>query len=337
MTEGQAPQAPIGHLNVQREIRKLHADGRLPHAVLLHGPKGIGKRLLADRLAWYLICGQGNDPFEGFGYNQSAPAVPQLLAGAYPYLHILTPEEGKKSIRIEQVREKLQTLSLTADGWRVVIVDSADEMTEGAANALLKTLEEPNSRTLLILISHNPSKLLPTIISRCRQYRLSPLEDADVRTVLAACGISDTAELATLSALAAGCPGEALQIRDIAPKVQASLESFFTAALSGHGHASALQTAELLSDKKLSATSGALLLWWLAACARKASGMGLTLPPAQAGLVDKLTARLPAHGWARLHGHVAHRLNVQQEINLPLQLTLENALQDVITSLETAA
>ncbi len=332
------PHQPIGHLGVQKEIRTLIGADRLPHAVLLHGPKGIGKRLLAERLAWHLICGQGADTFEGFGYNPSSAAAPQLEAGAYPYLHVLTPESGKKSIQIAQIREKLATLALTAEGWRVVIVDSADQMTEGASNALLKTLEEPNSKTVIVLISHNPSKLLPTIISRCRQYRLSPLEAADVQTVLANNGVDDAKERATLTAISGGCPGEALQIRNIIPKIQQGLFTFFSASLTGQGRLKAMETAELLADKSLSATSGPMLLWWLAACSRAACGhIPDTLSDEDKALFSSLAERLPAHAWARLHGHASNRLNVQSTINLPYQLTLENILGDVITSLETAA
>lgn len=319
------PPLPVGHLDAQREVRALHAAGRLPHGLLFHGPKGIGKRLLAERLAWHLICGQGSDSFEGFGYDTTARAVPQMAAGAYPYLHILTPDEDKKTISVEQVRQKISTLSLTAEGWRVVIIDSADELHLNAANALLKTLEEPNSKTVLVLISHNPSRLLPTIISRCRQYRLRPLDRPQTEAVLLTQGVTDPAERAVLADISSGCPGTALAMRDTAPPVSRALDAFFAALGTPRAHLTALETAETLADKKLASTSGTLLLWRLAALAR---GEG-----AYAAVAD----RLPAHGWARLHQHVTHRLSVQQELNLPLQLTLENALQDVITSLHTAA
>src|SRR5690606_17836036 len=156
---------------------------RLPHAILLHGPKGIGKRLLADHLAWHLIAGSGSAGDNILGHNPNSAEAAQLGAGANGNYVVLEPTESKL-IRVDDVRATLSRIALSAEGWRVVIVDCADDMNENSANALLKTLEEPQPQVLMVLISHNPSRLLPTIISRCRQLRLSPLSLAEMKQVL---------------------------------------------------------------------------------------------------------------------------------------------------------
>jgi DNA polymerase-3 subunit delta' len=171
----------IGHSDVIQQLQTLLGAGRLPHALLLHGPRGVGKRLIAEHLAWRLIAGgQGMQP------DVNAPAYHQLVAGSNPDLHILAPEEKKKSTSIKQVRALLENLQRTADTQRVVIVDSVDDLTEESPHVLLKTLEEPRPGLTFILLSHALGSVLPTIRSRTRLVRVGTLSGSEQMLVRAA-------------------------------------------------------------------------------------------------------------------------------------------------------
>lgn len=142
--------------------REQHA-----HAYLLHGPAGIGKRLLAERLMAQLLC-QRPTPAGACGQCKGCML---LAARSHPDHYILEPEEADKAIRVDRVRELVGFVTQTAQlgGRKVVLLEPAEAMNVNAANALLKSLEEPAGDTVLLLISHQPSRLLPTIKSRCVQ------------------------------------------------------------------------------------------------------------------------------------------------------------------------
>lgn len=184
------------------------AGGRLPHAWLLEGPRGLGKRGFADWAAARLLAGDGPDSAGGR----------LLAAGSHPDLRVLAPpQEGRGAatgtIPVEQVRELLPFLRAHAalSRHRVVIIDAADDLNRAAANALLKILEEPGADTLLLLVSHAPGRLLPTIRSRCRRLRFRPLGEADMARLA-----TDVPEAgrARLLALARGAPGELRRLVD---------------------------------------------------------------------------------------------------------------------------
>jgi DNA polymerase III subunit delta' len=224
----------VGHEEAEAILKQNFDSGRLPHALLLTGPRGIGKATLAYRLARYVLSSPAGDgaSFDMFGAApapaQSSLAIPpdsgvfrRVAAGGHADL--LTVERAydprRKRLRAEIVvddaREIGSFLHLTAaeGGWRVVIVDGADEMNRNAANSLLKVLEEPPRRALLILVAHSAGKLLPTIRSRCRQVPLAPLPAATVRERLACyCpGLGD-AEVDAVTGLAEGSIGRALEL-----------------------------------------------------------------------------------------------------------------------------
>lgn len=195
----------IGHEAAQRIFLEALERGRLHHAWLLAGPKGIGKRCFADQMARRLLA----DP----SGVQDSDAL--LDAGSHPdHRELVPPAEGKGSatgsIIVEQVRavtEFLHSFPAIA-AWRVLIVDSVDDMNVNAANAFLKELEEPREQTIFLLVSHSPARLLPTIRSRCRILRLQPLADADTATVLAAQNPElDASALRALVRMADGVPG----------------------------------------------------------------------------------------------------------------------------------
>jgi DNA polymerase-3 subunit delta' len=148
------------------------AAGRLPHALLLQGPAGVGKDGFASALAAAMFCTGRGARLEACGHCADC----QLSrAGTHPDLHWLRPLEDKKSIGVDQVREMCEKLAMTSmrRGYRVAIVTPADRMTPAAQNALLKTLEEPAPRTVLVLVSARPSALLATLRSRCQRVEVA--------------------------------------------------------------------------------------------------------------------------------------------------------------------
>lgn len=160
------------HQSQWQDFSLLLAQGKFPHAVMLAGPRDIGKLQLARALAYRLLCEM---PLDNLACGQCRACLLNK-AETHPDLLFLSPEEGSKSIKVDQVRDLTQFLSKTAQqgGYKLVIVEPVEAMNANASNALLKSLEEPSGQTILLLVCHNPSMVLPTIRSRC-QMRLLPL------------------------------------------------------------------------------------------------------------------------------------------------------------------
>jgi DNA polymerase-3 subunit delta' len=162
---------------------------RPPQAWLICGPPGVGKATLAYRIARYLLAYGATDhgPAD-LAVPAMDPASIQVAAGSHPGLLVLkrglNPETGKlmNVLGVKEMSRLFGFFGMTAGagGWRVVIVDTADDMNDNAANALLKLLEEPPSRAMLLLLSNTPGRLLPTIRSRCQRLSLRPLNGADM-------------------------------------------------------------------------------------------------------------------------------------------------------------
>jgi len=184
----------VGHEATASMLAQAYRTGKLPHALILAGPAGIGKATLAFHLAHHLL----KHPRAEDAPPVMAPPEPgsslfrQIASEAHPsVLHLTRPANEKTKgyktvVTVDEIRKVGQFLSLTAHdgGYRVVIVDPADDMNTNAANALLKNLEEPPSRTLFVLIVHAPGSLLPTIRSRCQVVRLAPLGEEELLSVL---------------------------------------------------------------------------------------------------------------------------------------------------------
>ncbi|WP_104205392.1 DNA polymerase III subunit delta' [Billgrantia saliphila] len=152
-----------------------HRAGRLPHALLLSGPHGVGKQRFAEALVAYLLCTSPGEAACGRCHG-----CHMLASGYHPDLLRVSPEEGKRQIRIDPIREINAFVAQTAQqgGHRVIVISPAEAMNVAAANALLKSLEEPGARTQFVLLADVPSRMLATIRSRCQHWNL-PLPDAE--------------------------------------------------------------------------------------------------------------------------------------------------------------
>ncbi|HMN51188.1 MAG TPA: DNA polymerase III subunit delta' [Xanthobacteraceae bacterium] len=181
----------FGHHEVETELLTALRSGRIPHAILLAGPQGIGKATLAYRLARFLLAGADRSA-KSLDIVSDHPVSRQVAALSYPdllTLRRLPRDDGKalsEFIRVEDTRRLVQFFGSTAayGGWRVCIIDSVDDMNAASANAMLKLLEEPPANAMLILVSHAPGRLLPTIRSRCRRVDMKPLTDGEVLRAL---------------------------------------------------------------------------------------------------------------------------------------------------------
>ena len=219
----------IGHERAERTLHTAVATGRLAHAWLIAGPKGVGKATLAYRLARYLLAGGGGggellgtaSAPNGLYLAPDSPAFGQVRAGSHPGLLVIERGFDRRSkklrgeIVVDDVRRLQGFFGLTAadGGWRVAIVDAADELNRNAANALLKMLEEPPARGLLLLLARAPGRLPATIRSRCRRLVLHPLTDAQVLEIVAARRSDlNAADRTLVTKLAAGSPGRAFAL-----------------------------------------------------------------------------------------------------------------------------
>lgn len=192
-------------------LRRAIETGRLPHALLFTGPKGVGRLLTAVMVAKTLNCHGGitGDCCDG------CPACTKIAKGIHPDVHLVAPEGA--TLKIDQIRTLAQEAALSPyEGRRkVFILDEGETMTEQAQNALLKTLEEPPGATLLVLIAPEASALLPPIASRCSQIRFAPLPEDTIAARLQEQGC-DEGEAHLLASLAGGSLGRAQGLRSSA-------------------------------------------------------------------------------------------------------------------------
>lgn len=249
----------VGHGEPVEAFLDAHRQGRLHHAWLLTGPRGVGKALFAQQAATRLLAEAAGPAFErpGLEVPFGHPVATLVEAGSHPDLARLERTvdektgERARSISIEQVR-RLQRLFATTGGLssrRVVIIDAVDDLERSAANALLKNLEEPPADSLFLLVSHAPGKLLPTIRSRCRTLRFQPLEAPAMHAVLRE-QLPDASdnELAALAQVGEGAPGRALAFAGLAiGELDAAIDRLILQGDAGNGERVAL--AKSLSGK----------------------------------------------------------------------------------------
>jgi DNA polymerase III subunit delta' len=193
------PPLPIANPDLfdQNKAEAIFLDaynsGRIPHAWLLSGGAGIGKATLAFRIARFILSSQNSpEDYSNLAVDTTDAISRRIISGGHAdFLCIQRSIDEKtnkkrKEITVNEVRGVTSFLSRTPaeGGWRVIVVDSADEMNSNAANAILKILEEPPKRAIILLVSNNPSKLLPTIRSRCRRLPLNPLRANTIHKTL---------------------------------------------------------------------------------------------------------------------------------------------------------
>jgi len=250
----------IGHQASITRFVRARESGRLHHGWIFQGPSGIGKSILARRIAGWMLGAASMDA------DLDDETMQLVQSGGHPDLKWVERglnDKGKlrQDITVDQIRELNQFFQLrpALSGWRVGIIDSLDEMNVSGMNALLKTLEEPPKNALLILISHATQPILPTIRSRCQVLRLYPLNEDDTRAVLAPQEV-DT-ELAL--DLAPGRPGYGIALSQTAgaKAVQTARALLRNVRKPASGVVSAALSSTLVDDGSLQAFTDTLMHW----------------------------------------------------------------------------
>jgi DNA polymerase III subunit delta' len=325
--------ALFGHEAVEAQMAEAVAGGRMHHAWLLAGREGIGKATFAYRLARHVLARpEERDPFgQSLEVAVDSTAARQVAALSHPGLLVLRrPYDTRTkrfgaSIPVDEVRRLKSFLGLTAgDGaWRVVIVDAADDLNVNAANALLKSLEEPPRRAVFLLVSSEPSRLLPTIRSRSRRLDLAPLQAEPLKRAASAALVAADKDMpadkdwARLERLCKGSVRRALQL---AASGGLELHERIEAVLKGlpkvdwlAAHALSDQLALGANEQRFEAFYDLLL----DALARLASARATRQGGAdELALAERLIAqhRLPA--WAAIWQEILREKNEAQELNL---------------------
>lgn len=324
----------IGHEKAERELLRLYQSGRLPHAILLSGPRGIGKATLAFRFARFVLAGpEGGSATtaDSLAIDPQSGTFRRVAAGGHADL--LTVERAydprrrrlRGEIIVDDAREIANFLRLTAaeGGWRVVVVDGAEEMNRTAANALLKILEEPPRRALLLLVSHSPGRLLPTIRSRCRRLPMSALPPPAVARLIEHHRPQlDSEDAAALAELSGGSIGRALDLASASglvlyremigllartPELDiGKLYGFADRLVRGENEDAYRAVAELLPQ---------LLARVAAMAAGRAIEVGVGAGQ-DGGTISGLAARAAPARWAALHREIGNRFARTDALNL---------------------
>jgi DNA polymerase III subunit delta' len=300
----------IGHGAAEAAMLAAYREERLAHAWLIGGREGIGKATLAWRVARFVLANP--DPraravatAEDLSVAADHPAARRLAALAHPDFALVRREWNEKArpkgffseIRVDDVRQALSMFHLSAafGGWRVVIVDCADDLNATGANALLKMIEEPPPRALILILAHRPGQVLATIRSRCRRLSLEPLRPEEIETVIAGLGepwdAIDPVARAAAAARADGSAREALRRLDPDATDMGALIDLVIGELPRPDPDAVHRLADALAGRasgEAFAAFSAALLDWLSARARIAAAP--VQQRALAGLWDRVRA-----------------------------------------------
>lgn len=348
----------IGQPEAEAAFLRAHTDGRLHHAWLITGPRGVGKATLAWRLARFLLATPAPDDGGLFGAPEPPatldipadhPVCARVRAGSEPGLFLLRRpwdddrKRLKAEITVDEVRRLKNFFSLSAaeGGRRVAIIDAADEMNTSAANALLKVLEEPPRDVVMLLISHQPARLLPTIRSRCRTLRCTALEPAAMAEALAQAGAETPDAGDALAALAGGSVGAAMRLlAGDGPKNYARIVQTVGSGDRGEGLALADSVA---GPGKAEALELLIELFetFLSRLARTGASGHPPAPEAAPGEADLLARLSPdphaARTWAALGQELSARARHGRAVNIdPSALILDMVLKIREKARETA-
>lgn len=348
----------FGQDGAVRDFLAAYNSKRLHSGWLITGPRGVGKATLAWKIATFLLAEAVDDGL----FGEAAPAVDLLVpddhpdarlvqSGAHPRLFVVRrpvdekTQKLKSDITVDAVRglKGFFQMSAADGGRRVVIVDAADDLNRNAANAILKELEEPPARTTILLVAHQPSRLLPTIRSRCRELRCSTLAPDTLSEALTQAGQqADTPE--ALVSLSGGSAGDAIRLlnHDGLP-LYAELVHLFD-ALPRIPRPAALKLAESCAGRGAEVRFGMvldLIDHFMARCARA----GLMGEPSTQGAPGeaRLLARLSPHdqaarGWADLQQFLGARARHGKAVNLdPAALILDMVFKIEETAQKLAA
>jgi DNA polymerase-3 subunit delta' len=329
--EAAAVQLPVEvlpwHVHAHARLQAAVTAGRLPHAVLVQGPAGVGKEVFASAIAAALFCRERGPGLVACGHCAECRLYRN---GTHPDMHWVRPPEDRKSIGVDQVREACEQLSMTAmrRGARVAVFAPAEAMTPSAQNALLKTLEEPSPGTLIVLVAARPSRLLATLRSRCQRLEVAcPPGDAVLPWLEAASGGPVPAGLLE------ACGGAPLRALALAPHyadLDAHMSGLLEAVVSGRAEACAA-AADMMGDGlpyRLDWLEG-----WLARSIRARaapSGTPLTVP--RGSLLQRTAAELNIGAAFRLLDRV-REVRRLLEGSAAAQLLVESLLVEAAGSL----
>lgn len=328
----------IGHADAEQTCLQAWNQNRFPHATLIHGQKGIGKATFAFRLARFILSGGGEGGMFGpsdLSTPEDSPIFARILAGSHGDLMVIEsdPESKTGAIKVDQVRGVPQFLAMTASegAWRVIIVDSVDDLNNNAANALLKVLEEPPAQTALLLVSHQPGRLLPTIRSRCRDLSMHIPNQEDFTRIFALSSITLTPEEEVLLySLSNGSPGIAMALKDAdAPTMYQSLIS----AIDGAGHLNKNALDQLVklsvSVKKPELWQSWQLVWEqfihrLQLHGQQIEFLGKT--EQESAVFDRLCERFAFPHWQSVHSHAQQLFADTQALHLDRKQVIHSLL-----------
>jgi len=337
----------VGHGAAEAAFISAHASGRLVHAWLIAGPRGIGKATFAFRCARALLAGALEGPAGNLAVPADHPVFHRVAAAGHANLQTVErgrdPKTGRlrAEIVVESVRELQPFFGQTAGeeanegsgpGWRIAIIDGGEEMNPTAANALLKLLEEPPARGLILLVSHAPGRLLPTLRSRCRTLTLRPLAESEIEAMLTARFPTlshDDERRHMLARIGDGSVGRALGLA--ASGGDAFRELFdIIARLPVLDHAAIHTLGDRLARPNNQADYRAVaetFAWWLA---RMIRAIAVGTPPVEVvggetAVIERLTHASPLDRWVEVWDKIVDLFARADQLNLDRKQVLLSA------------